>query len=328
MNYKRGYLGFAGLVLLLALPLSGRAGDFRKEACANDAEAAVLRRLPALGAEAEAVRALAKFDCGEAALLKDLDHPVVTADARFEKVVEALEKLPVDFSRKSLDYVTPYCRTDSGYYGSFCMASDIEAAKDVFNDPELLDNLPAAVSAVARAAARGGSVDLVRTVAAVMPRWTDRAKAVKLAGFLGLDDNGVQTDRLKADLLFARRYDDYARVFVPLSQMLSGHYSEYEDGTYFALVLYATRTGAATLPGLDAGTKKTYKAFSAMYLGCKLAEDGFNRDFINAQAGSLGFFYEAIKTRDLNDVGKFVSLGFQTAGVMRTASDYGQGLCR
>jgi hypothetical protein len=328
MNCKRGFPGFAVIVLLSALAPFGRAGDFRQEACASAAEAAVLRRLPAISAEAEAVRTVAKFDCGEAALLKDLDHPASTANARFEKVVELLEKLPVDFSRKSLDYVTPYCRTDSDYYGSFCMGSDIEAAKDVFNDPELLNTVPAAVRAVAQAAARGGSIDLVKTVAAVMPPWADRAKAVKLAGFLGLDDNGVQTDRLKADLLLARRYDDYALVFVPLSQMFSGHYSDYEDGTYFPMLLFTTRTGTATLPGLGAGTKKTYKAFSAMYLGCKLARDGFNRDFIKAQAGSLGFFYEAIKTRDLNDVGKFVSLGFQTAGVMRTASDYGQSLCR
>ena len=328
MSLKQVCGGFAVLVLLLTLAPLGRAGDFGKEACAYAAEAAVLRRLPAISAEIEAVRELVKFDCGEAALLKDLDHPVVTADARFEKVVELLEKLPVDFSRKSLDYVTPYCRSDSGYYGSFCMGSDIEAAKDVFNDPELLNSVPAAVRAAAQAAARGGSTDLVRTVTGAMPPWTDRSKAVKLAGFLGLDDNGVQTDRLKADLLLARRYDDYAMVFVPLSQMISGHYSEYEDGAYFALLLYATRTGAATLPGLNYGTRKTYKAFSAMYLGCKLAMDGFSRGFINAQAGSLGFFYEAIKTRDLNEAGKFVSLGFQTAGVMRTAADYGQDLCR
>lgn len=328
MNFKRGSRGLAAFFLLLTLAPFGRAGDFRKEACASAVEAAVLRRLPAISAEAEAVRAVAKFDCGEAALLKDLDHPVITADARFEKVVELLEKLPVNFTRKSLDYVTPYCRTDSDYYGPFCMASDIEAAKDVFSDPELLNNIPAAVRAVAQAAARGGSIDLVKTVAAVMPPWTDYAKAVKLAGFLGLDDNGVQTDRLKADLLLARRYDDYALVFVPLSQMVSGHYSADDDGTYFPMLLFTTRTGTATLPGLGVGTKKTYKAFSAMYLGCKLARDGFSRDFINAQAGSLGFFYEAIKTRDLSDAGKFAALGFQTAGVMRTASDYGQGLCR
>lgn len=314
--------------LLMAAASLGWAGDLRKDACAADAEAAVYRRLPALAAEAESVNLVVKFDCGEAALIKDLDHPVVSANARFEKTVDFLERLPVDFTRKSLDYVSPYCRTDSDYYGPFCMASDIEAAKDVFGDPVLLGAVPGAVRAVAERAAAGGSIDFLGAVASAMPPGADRYRAVKLAGFLGLDDNGVQSDRLKADLLWAGRYDDYALVFVPLSQFITGRYSADDDGSYFPLLLFTTRSGTAVFPGVLEGTRKTYKAFAAMYLGCKLARDGFNREFINAQAGSLGFFYEAIKARSLNDAGAFMDKGVQTARLMRTAADLGQGLCR
>jgi hypothetical protein len=315
-------------ILLLSFVSLGWAGDFQKAACVEAAEAAVYKRLPALGAEAASVRTVAEFDCGEAALIKDLDSPVVTADTRFEKVIDILEKLPLDFSRKSLDYATPYCRAESGYYGSFCMAADIEAAKDVFNDPVLLNAIPRAVRAVARLAEGNKSIDLVKEISAVMPAGASRRQAVKLAGFLGLDDNGVQTDRLKADLLWAGRYEEYAAVFVPLSQFFSGHYSDYDDGTYFPVFVFTTRAGTATLPGVQEGTRKTYKAFAAMYLGCKLAGDGFSRDFINAQAGSLGFFYEAIKTRDLANAGHYIAEGFKTAGLMRNAANYGQGLCR
>lgn len=316
------------LLMLLAFAPAAAAGDFRKDLCVASAEAAVYARLPALRAESEAVRTVTQFDCGEAALIRDLDHPVKTADVSFERVVEFLEKLPVNFARKSLDYVTPYCRLDSDYYGQFCMASDIEAAKDVFSDRVLLEAVPAAVRAVAEQAYFWGEVDIVRAVSSVMPRGADRYQAVKLAGFLGLDDNGVQTDRLKADLLWAGRYEDYALLFVPLSQYMSGHYSENDDGTNLAVVLFATRTGKAVLPGLPQGTRKTYKAFAAMYLGCKLGRDGFRREFIDAQLGSLGFFYEAIKTRDLSDAGHFMAEGAKTAKVMRIAADYGQGLCR
>jgi hypothetical protein len=315
-------------ILLLSLASFGWAADFRPETCVDYAEAAVYKRLPALSAESEAVRTVVKFDCGEAALIKDLDHPVATAKSGFDSTIALLEKLPVGFTRKSLDYVTPYCRTDNSYYGPFCMASDIEAAKDVFSDPALLQSIPRAVSAAAKLARQGGNIDLVSAVSSVMPAGTKRYQAVELAGFLGLDDNGVQTDRLKADLLWAGRFDDYALVFVPLSQFISGHYSDYDDGTYLAQLLFATRTGAASLPGLPDGTKKTYKAFSAMYLGCKLARNNFDRGFINLQAGSLGFFYEAIKARDLADTGPVISAGFKTAHFMKTAADYGQQLCR
>ena len=315
-------------LLLLSIASLGWASNFRQDACVAAAEAAVYRHLPALRAEAENVRTAAQFDCGEAALIRDLDRPAATANAAFERTVEFLEKLPLDFTRRSLDYVTPYCRTDSAYYGPFCMASDIEAAKDVFRDPELLGALPGAVRAVAEQARREGDIDLVRTVSRAMPARTDRYQAVRLAAFLGLDDNGVQSDRLKADLLWAGRYDDYALVFVPLSQYISGRYSDYEDGAYFPMLLFATRTGKAVFPGSPQGEKKTSKAFAAMYLGCKLGRDGFNHDFINAQAGSLGFFYEAIKARDLSDVGPFMAKGFQTARLMKAAADYGQSLCR
>ncbi len=315
------------LFLFSLTPLS-RAAEFQKETCVSAAEAAVYRRLPALSAESEAVKTLAEFDCGEAALIRDLDHPVVTADARFEKVIGFLERFPLSFTRRSLDYATPYCRSDNEYYGSFCMGSDIEAAKDVFNDPVLLQTIPVAVRAVAELAGGDGHIDLVKAVSSVMPPAADRYQAVKLAGFLGLDDNGVQSDRLKADLLRAERYDDYALVFVPLSQLITGHYSEYDDGTYFPTLLFTTRIGVAVIPGIPEGTKKTYKAFAAMYLGCKLARDMFSRDFIDAQAGSLGFFYEAIKARDLADAGPVISEGIKTAGLMRTAADFGQSLCR
>ncbi len=315
-------------ILLLSLASLGWAADFQKETCVDSAEAAVYRRLPALGAEGEAVRTVVEFDCAEAARIKDLDHPVTTASSGFDGIISLLEKLPVDFTKKSLDYVTPYCRADSDYYGSFCMASDIEAAKDVFSDPVLLQAVPSAVSAVAKLTGQNGNIDLVGAVSSVMPAGTKKYQAVKLAGFLGLDDNGVQTDRLKADLLWAGRFEDYALVFVPLSQFVSGKYSAYDDGTNLSRLLFATRTGAASLPGLPDGTRKTYKAFSAMYLGCKLARDGFDHGFINLQAGSLGFFYEAIKARDLADTGPVISAGIKTAGVMRTAADYGQSLCR
>lgn len=313
-------------IFLLSLASCGWAAGFRPETCVDSAEAAVYRRLPALSAEGGAVRTVVKFDCGEAALIRDLDHPVSTAGSGFSGIISLLEKLPIGFTRKSLDYITPYCRSDNAYYGRFCMATDIEAAKDVFSDPALLQAVPRAVRAAAKLAGQGGRIDLVRAVSSVMPG-AKKYQVVKLAGFLGLDDNGVQTDRLKADLLRAGRFDDYALVFVPLSQFISGHYSDYDDGAYLARLFYATRTGAASLPVLPDGTKKTYKAFSAMYLGCKLARDGFDGGFINLQAGSLGFFYEAIKARDLADTGPLLSAGRNTARIMRTSADYGQQLC-
>ncbi len=316
------------LFLLILLAPVCQAGGFQKDLCVASAEAAVYARLPALRAESEAVRTVTEFDCGEAALITSLDRPVATADARFERVVKFLEKLPINFAKKSLDYVTPYCRLDSDYYGQFCMASDIEAAKDIFNDRVLLQTVPAAVRAIAELSSSGKDIDLLSAVSSVMPSGADRFRAVKLAGFLGLDDNGVQTDRLKADLLWAGRYEDYALLFVPLSQYISGHYSDNDDGSYLAVMLFTTRTGKAVLPGLPEGTRKTYKAFAAMYLGCKLGRDGFSREFIDAQLGSLGFFYEAIKTRELSDAGHFISEGAKTAKVMRISADYGQGLCR
>ena len=90
---KRFYVVGAAAVFLFLNLAYCRAGDLQQGACAGAAEAAVLRHLPALAAEAEAVRQTVKFDCGEAALLTALDRPAATANARFEKVVELLEKL-------------------------------------------------------------------------------------------------------------------------------------------------------------------------------------------------------------------------------------------
>lgn len=266
-----------------ALPPMGA----HEAACVRNASAALhaaadnaLARFPW---DAELLNQQADFDCAEAAAITDPELPVHQAT-----------RLELGFLfRAAMRVLKPYCRKDSDWYGEFCMAMDVESARIVAADSQLLAKLPELLSAASRALQAKRRVDLLAEADLIFP--TDRLRAARAAGFVGLDDNGVQSDRLRALMARAGRWEDYVTL-TALTANLLPHRGQAGPGVLdFARIQMATRMGWATLPGIPEGVRKTYKAYAGLAFGCELARAGEGERKTAFLARGAGAAYELSK---------------------------------
>ncbi len=306
--------------------------------CLQQGRSAVLQRYGDCEALRDILQMTLPFDCEEASLVPSLDGPMTSSVPIMNVMTEAVKNLPWRFAKDSVDFITPYCRNDSDYYGQFCMAGDIESAKDLYNSTDLFKTLPLALGALAKEIRSKNKVNFVDVVRPLFPDTLEgKRKAVLLAGFIGLDNNATQFNRLQADLLKFNRYDDYAAMFPYTEGFAAFPSKNFESvGVDFMNVTFATRTGVAMFPGLQPNSTQTYKGYAGVYLGCKFAMQKYSKQLILSEAYSIGYSYQAIKIatslgkplKELkSDIAQYDKQGKITGEMMRAGAEYGYDLC-
>lgn len=327
-------LSFAVAACGLPLESTSSLGSFGfADSCTKQATSAVLAGNPEMIFTETNIRYQIEFDCREASFITSLDSPVKTSRSALAIIQEATGlDLNLPFFRSSMDILKPYCRSDNDDYGGFCMATDVDAAKMVFARSSMLENLPKVIYSVARWIETHEKSNLVYAVLDVYPG--SSLEAVLMAGFLGLDDNGVQVDRLRANLLWAKRFDDYARIFKSTAQYAA--LGSMEGTKDLPMILFATRMGYATVPGLAADVTKTYKAYAGLYFGCRLAMENEFEFLVVPEAYAIGVAYEILKTKDLVDrslaeisreIPKYAAASDETGRKLSAGAAYGFKLC-
>lgn len=310
-------------------------------ACADESYKTLQRTWPDAVLNPEDLRMTLEFDCHQAKQMHSITEPVSTA----HPVFLSLQKLTLQFSRgfirDSIAILKPYCQNSHEIYGSYCMALDIDAAAEITQKKYLLDLIPQAITEIGRELARNSTVDFYQILDEKMPSGIPDRNIVlaTLAGFLGLDNNALQADRLKANLLFENRLDDYAKVFPYLTQYFIfplqdavGRGPSHD----FLAILFSTRSGQAILRGLAADRKETYKAYAGLYLGCRLAQTYKKKRLIAKEAFALGFTYELTKLKVVSDLDargfllhavKTHEKGSITGKMMQTGATLGYQIC-
>ncbi|MEY4063957.1 MAG: hypothetical protein RIR26_165 [Pseudomonadota bacterium] len=298
-----GRLSFCiALVLLTACKVAPETNNSRALArlssCALDTFKALEKNWPSTTLNPSDFETALEFDCKEASKINSLREPVSTANSAMENINQLVAKVPNGFVKDSVTILKPYCRNDNDLYGPFCMAADIDAAAELSEDTELTLLIPQAVHALGQEIAGANEIDFYKTLSRVLPaNLENRTRRVALlAGFLGLDDNAVQADRLKANLLKLKRLDDYAKVFPALTQYaIFPPQNQNDYSRDFLAVLFATRTGVATLPGVAEGESQTYKAYAGFHLGCRMAILKRTSALAETEAYSMGYAYQMTK---------------------------------
>lgn len=301
--------------------------------CYDPARDAIIADSPALQAREENFRYQIEFDCREAALIASIDDPVSSAQSA-RAVFEKFLGVPImPFMTRAFDILKPYCRSDNQDYGDFCMATDVDAARLVLNHPTMMSQLPLVMATIVEWTQSHDSINLVDAVSSVYVGPT--SEAVLLAGFIGLDDNGVQFDRLRANLLHLGRLDDYARLFGFTAQYAS--LADLPHSMDLLKVLFTTRIGTATLPGVDPEATKTYKAYAGLYFGCRLAMENESPLIVKPEAYVVGAAYELLKTRELigrswdeisQEIPKYAAASDETGKKLSAGAAYGFRLCQ
>jgi len=311
----------------------------RLSQCAQTSFYALQRVWPSAGLNPEDYETALELDCKEAAKIRSLNEPVTSANSAMDSVSKLVAKLPNGFVKDSVNILRPYCRSDNELYGPFCMAADIDAAFALAQDKELLAFIPDAVHSIASEIAQQPEVDFFQILDKSLPyQLVNRKQRIALlAGFLGLDDNAVQADRLKANLLFEKRMDEYARVFPALTQYATFPAQNGKDYTKdFLALLFSTRTGMATLPGVADGETQTYKAYAGLHLGCRMAQLGRSAALTENEAFSMGYAYQMTKLgarlrKPLNqliaDAKKLDAHGRKTGEKMKAGARFGFKVC-
>jgi hypothetical protein len=317
-----------------AKPTQGKAVQEMGE-CAQAASSAVLTHWPELKPIQEELSVQMEIDCNEASLISDLASPTRDAYAPLEKFSQLISLFPGKIDDRALQIIRPYCRKGHSLYGDFCMASDLSAAHQMTLDTATLAQVPAFVLQAGLAIAEGRKVDYLQVAKEFFPQ--DAARAVLLGSFAGLDDNALQFDRLKANLLFLRRYEDYSKVFPAASQYVVLPPLDGKDySRAFMSLLFGTRVGQAAPGGSRIGEKQTYKTYSGAYLGCELAKQKLPRGLVVSQGAVLGYSYQMIKIVGqlgasaqvlLGEVKKRDALGKDTATKMKLGSEIGFDAC-
>lgn len=270
----------------------------RLSACATESFKALERAWPATFLKPDELETALEFDCKESAKVSTLTEPVITANSAMENITKLVSKVPNGFVKDSVMILKPYCRSDNDLYGPFCMAADIDAAAEVVKDRELVALIPKAVNDLGREISTANEIDFNATLNKTLPaQLANRTQRIALlAGFLGLDDNAVQADRLKANLLKEKRLEEYARVFPALTQYaVFPAQGQIDYSRDFLAILFATRTGLATLPGVAEGDSQTYKAYAGFHLGCRMAQLKRTSALAEVEAYSMGYAYQMTK---------------------------------
>ncbi|MEN9826786.1 MAG: hypothetical protein RI953_2531 [Pseudomonadota bacterium] len=266
--------------------------------CAVSSFNAVQKAWPASQLNPADFETALEFDCKEASKIRTLSDPVVTASSAMDSISRLVAKLPNGFVKDSVTILRPYCRNDNDLYGPFCMAADVDAAAELSKDKELIAFIPQAVHEIGTEISNQNEIDFNLILSRKLPtRLENRAVRIALlAGFLGLDDNAVQADRLKANLLFEKRLEEYAKVFPALTQYATFPAQNGLDYTKdFLALLFSTRTGIATLPGVEEGETQTYKAYAGFHLGCRMAVLKRPAALAETEAFSMGYAYQMTK---------------------------------
>jgi hypothetical protein len=311
----------------------------RLSTCAADAFNALQRTWPSVRLNPADYETALEMDCKEASKLRNLSEPVSTSNSAMESITRLVAKIPSGFVKDSVTILKPYCRSDNELYGPFCMAADVESAYAISRDKELLALVPQAVLDIGSEISKTSDIDFYQILSRTLPAGlNDRnSRVALLAGFLGLDDNAVQADRLKANLLFERRLDDYAKAFPALTQYATFPAQNGNDYSKdFLALLFSTRTGLATLPGVADGETQTYKAYAGLYLGCRMAQLGRSAALTENEAFSMGYAYQMTKLgarlgKPLNqliaDAKKLDAHGKKTGEKMKAGARFGYRIC-
>lgn len=331
------------LFSLFGCKYSGSPSDSRALArlssCALQSFEALQKNWPQTPLNASELETALEFDCKEAAKVRTLDEPVITASSAMDSISKLVSKIPNGFVKDSVTILRPYCRSDNDIYGPFCMAADIDSAAELVRDKELIALLPQAVHEIGTEIRNQPEVDFYQILDRKLPAQLPKRKVriALLAGFLGLDDNAVQADRLKANLLFEKRLDEYAKVFPALTQYaLFPPQNENDYSKDFLALLFSTRTGLATLPGVPEGDSQTYKAYAGLHLGCRMAQLGRSAALTESEAFSMGYAYQMTKLgarlrKPLNqliaDAKKLDAHGRNTGEKMKAGARFGFKVC-
>ena len=311
----------------------------RLSTCALSSYKALEKAWPSTALNSADLEVALEFDCAEAGKIKSLREPVSTASSAMDSITRLITKVPNGFVKDSVSILKPYCRSDNELYGPFCMAADIDAAAELVKDEELVKLIPAAVNSLGREIANASEVDFYSVLDKTMPaNLTNRVVRVALmAGFLGLDDNAVQADRLKANLLFEKRLAEYALVFPALTQYtVFPQQGQIDYSRDFLAVLFATRTGVATLPGVADGEDQTYKAYAGFHLGCRMAQLKRSVALVETEAFSMGYAYQMTKLgarlrkpigQLIADTKKLDAKGRSTGEKMKAGARHGFEIC-
>jgi hypothetical protein len=256
------------------------------------------------------------------------------------QILGFLELLPFQFIDNSLEILSPYCRNEESWFGHFCMAGDVDSANLITSRQDLINKLSKAVLLISKAVDQQNKFNLIDVLSPLFDKnQRERRSLVLLASFLGLDDNGVQTSRLMANLLYSNDYENYSKLFPVFFQM--GDLPAIEGGSdytnHLSKLLYATRVGNARFPGLKKDQIKTYKAWAGVYFGCRMAILDHSRWSVGAEGYAMGYSYEIIKTKNalgkpleevFDSLGKYHRKGQETGAMMKTGTLYGYDLCR
>ncbi|MBM3381676.1 MAG: hypothetical protein FJY29_04465 [Betaproteobacteria bacterium] len=311
----------------------------RLSACATDSFKALEKAWPGTRLNPDELETALEFDCKESLKIRSLNEPVTTANTAMNNITRLVAKVPNGFVKDSVAILKPYCRNENDLYGPFCMAADVESAAEITQDKELIALLPQAVNALGKEIANSTEVDfnqiLARSLPATLNNRTQRIAL--LAGFLGLDDNAVQADRLKANLLKEKRLEEYARVFPALTQYAVFPAQGQNDYSRdFLAVLFSIRTGLATLPGVAEGENQTYKAYAGFYLGCRMAQLKRSAALAELEAYSMGYAYQMTKLAArlrkpidqlVADTRKLDAHGKKTGEKMKAGARHGFEVC-
>ncbi|MEN9809836.1 MAG: hypothetical protein RLZZ488_1403 [Pseudomonadota bacterium] len=323
----------------IANPTTSSRSLARLSSCAVNSFNALQKAWPSASLNPDDLETALELDCKEAAKIRALNEPVSTANSAMESVSKLIAKVPNGFVKDSVTILKPYCRSDNDLYGPFCMAADVDSAAELSRDKELIALLPQAVHEIGKEISDSSDIDFYRILDAKLPAQLPQRKVrtALLAAFLGLDDNAVQADRLKANLLFEKRLDEYARVFPALTQyaMFPAQNNQNLSKDFLAL-LFSTRTGLATLPGVAEGETQTYKAYAGLYLGCRMAQLNRSAALAETEAFSMGYAYQMTKLgarlrKPLNqllaDAKKLDAHGRKTGEKMRAGARFGFKVC-
>ena len=343
---NRLYVGMVGALLTgsfgLGVGKSARAFDdipthksfdaLEVEECQKEVHNSFKTHSNRLTNEWEQIKFSVRFDCKEASLIEKTDQPVKTSEAVANFVRGGLSLFSFGPGRTLMRKMIPYCRKDNLLYGEFCMGADIAATHQLLRQPKLIKTLPEAIERINGALSSNEKIDFVRVL---RPLYSDPQDLVLVAGFLGLDDNGVQTDRLKALLLHTKNFKLYSHIFRALDQ-----YSPIgmdSSRGHLQRLLFSTRTGAAMVPGLGEDATQTYKAYAGLFLGCEVAKNPRHKLRDLKSVGFFGWSYQIIKWpgswpqgpsaswKNLQSLDKH---GQKTANLMQKGAEYGFKTCR
>lgn len=311
----------------------------RFSSCAAQSFRALQQQWPSTPLAPDALETTLEFDCKESEKVQKVNEPVSTANSAMDQISKLVKKIPSGFVQDSVAILKPYCRSDNDIYGPFCMAADVDAAYLLTEDRELLQLVPKAVHILGQAISASTEVDFNAILAEKITELNDQKsrRIALLAGFLGLDDNAVQADRLKANLLRQGRLEEYARLFPALTQYtVFPPQGDIDYGRDFLAILFSTRTGLATLPGVAEGVNQTYKAYAGFHLGCRMAQLGRPAHLAEAEAYNMGYAYQMTKLaarlrkpiqQFIADAKKLHQHGKSTGDKMKAGARHGFQVC-